>query len=41
MYNYTPVSYYDIEVDMTKFRLPQPSANAPMKPPPPPPPAKK
>ena len=32
MYNYTPLSYYDIEADMTKYRLPQPSANDPLKP---------
>lgn len=33
MYDYTTFSYYDIEASMTKFRLPQPSAYASLKPP--------
>jgi hypothetical protein len=32
MYDYTAFSYYDIEVSMTKYRLPQPSSYAPSKP---------
>jgi hypothetical protein len=29
MYNYTTFSYYDIELSMTKYRLPQPSPSKP------------
>jgi hypothetical protein len=31
MYNYTPFSYYDMEISMTKYRLPQPSPDTPFK----------
>ncbi len=32
MYDYTTYSYYDIETTITKYRLPQPSPYAPLKP---------
>ena len=33
MYDYDAFSYYEIETTMTKYRLPQPSSYAPLKPP--------